>query len=192
VEAAQRVASCHASETLMAEHDPTPESITQQTTIAEADRILRMEPVVVEATASLRRTAELAVENTGCRVIAVVDANRRLLGVLPVRVLVNDVFLKIVPEEFLGEITDLEAVLKYAGHVGARTAGDVMVDPVSVHPDETVRTAFERMHVSHLNGLPITDRDERVVGYVDQLELLTVWVRATGSRALLEPTGDSG
>ncbi len=124
--------------------------------------------------------------------IAVVDANRRLLGVLPVRVLVNDVFLKIVPEEFLGEITDLEAVLKYAGHVGARTAGDVMVDPVSVHPDETVRTAFERMHVSHLNGLPITDRDERVVGYVDQLELLTVWVRATGSRALLEPTGDSG
>ncbi len=176
----------------MNRHDPTPESITQQTTIAEADRILRMEPVVVEASASLREVAELAVENTGCRVIAVVDADIRLVGVLPVRALVNDVFLKIVPEEFLGEITDLEAVLKYAKHVGARTAGDIMVEPVSVHSDETVRTAFERMHVSHLNGLPITDRDEKVVGYVDQLELLIVWVRASGRRALLEPREGRG
>lgn len=173
----------------MAQQDPTPESITQQTPIAEADRILRMEPVVVEASASLREVAELAVENTGCRVIAVVDADRRLLGVLPVRALVDDIFLKIVPEEFLGEITDLEGALKYAQHVGARTAGDVMVDPVSVHPDETVRTAFERMHLSHLNGLPITDRDETVIGYVDQLELLIVWVRASGRAALLEPRG---
>jgi CBS domain-containing protein len=176
----------------MGQHDPTPESITQQTTIAEADRILRMEPVVVEASSSLRRTAELAIGNTGCRVIAVVDSERRLVGVIPVRVLVNDVFLKIVPEEFLGEITGLDAALKYAEHVGARTAGDVMVEPVSVHPDETVRTAFERMHESKLNGLPITDRDERVVGYVDQLELLTVWIRATGRQGLLEPTGDAG
>jgi len=171
---------------MMNRHDPTPESITQQTTIAETDRILRMEPVVVEASASLREVAELAVENTGCRVIAVVSA-ARLVGVLPIRVLVNDVFLKIVPEEFLGEITDLEGALKYAAHVGARTAGDVMVEPVSVHPEETVRTAFERMHVSHLNGLPITDRDEVVLGYVDQLELLMVWVQASGRQALLEP-----
>jgi len=171
----------------MTQQDPTPESITQQTSIAEADRILRMEPVMVPASASLREVAELAVENTGCRVIAVVDGDRRLIGVLPVRVLVNDVFLKIVPEEFLGEITDLEGALKYAEHVGARTVGDVMVGPVSVHSDETVRTAFERMHASHLNGLPITDRDETVVGYVDQLELLIVWVRASGRGALLEP-----
>ena len=167
---------------------PTPESITQKTTIADADRLLRIEPIVVPAAASLRETAELAVENAGCRVIAVVDDDGRLLGVLPVRALVNDIFLKIVPEEFLGEITDLDAALKYAKHVGARTAGDVMLDPVSVHPDESVRTAFERMHVSRLNGLPITERDERVIGYVDQLELLIVWVQATGRGGLLEPT----
>ena len=173
----------------MNDQQPTPEAIAQQTTIADADRILRMEPVVVPASASLREVADLAVVNTGCRVIAVVDDERRLVGVLPVRVLVNDVFLKIVPEEFLGEVTSLEGALKYAEHVGARTAGDVMVDPVSVHPDETVRTAFERMHESKLNGLPITDADRVVVGYVDQLELLLVWVRASGRDALLEPRG---
>jgi CBS-domain-containing membrane protein len=43
------------------------------------------------------------------------------------------------------------------------------------------------MHAAKLNGLPITDEDERVVGYVDQLELLLVWVRASGTEGLLEP-----
>ena len=177
----------------MAKNRPTPESITLLTTIAECDRMLHMEPVVVRTDASLREVAERAVENTGCRVLAVVDEHERLAGVLPVRVLVNDVFLKILPEEFLGEITDLEAALKYADHLRARTAGDVMGEPISVHPDETVRVAFERMHEHKLNGLPMTDRDERVVGYIDQLELLIVWVRATGRGALLEPrNGDAG
>ena len=174
----------------MSQDHQTAEAITQATPIAEADRILRMHPVIVKASSSLLEVAEVAVENTGCRVLAVVDDAGVLVGVLPVRALVNDVFLKIVPEEFLGEITDLKGVLAYAGHVGARTASDVMVPPVSVHPDETVRTAFERMHEHRLNGLPITDRDERVAGYVDQLELLVVWVRASGRSRLLEPDGE--
>jgi CBS domain-containing protein len=165
----------------------SPESITQATSIETADRILQMRPVVVSADASLTEVAEQAVENTGCRVIAVVDPDERLVGVLPVSVLVNDVFQKIVPEEFLGEILDLEAALAYADRIGARTARDIMSPAVSVHPDETVRTAFERMHTSALNGLPITDRDEHVVGYVDQLELLVVWVHASGLEGMLEP-----
>jgi CBS domain-containing protein len=165
----------------------TPESITQATPIAEADTILRMEPVVVHAGDSLRTLAEAAVENTGCRVIAVTDDQGSLIGVIPVRVLVNDIFLKIVPEEFLGEILDLEGALKYAEHIGARTAGDVMLPPVSVRRDDSVRDAFERMHAAKLNGLPITDDAGRVAGYVDQLELLLVWVRASGREGLLEP-----
>jgi CBS domain-containing protein len=165
----------------------TPESITQETPIAEADLMLRMEPVVVPADGSLRSVAEKAVENTGCRVIAVIDGEGRLVGVIPVRVLVNDIFLKIVPEEFLGEILDLEGALKYAEHIRARTARDIMLPAVSVRPDESVRDAFARMHEAKLNGLPIIDEENRVVGYVDQLELLLVWVRASGRDQLLEP-----
>ena len=170
----------------------TPESITQVTSIAEADTVLRMGSVIVHADDSLRTVAEGAVENTGCRVIAVTDDDGRLIGVIPIRVLVNDIFLKIVPEEFLGEILDHEGALKYAEHIGARTARDIMLPPVSVHRDETVRDAFERMHNAKLNGLPITEEDGRVVGYVDQLELLLVWVRASGRDALLEPKQERG
>lgn len=168
----------------------TPESIALATPISEADQLLTMEPVVVDVADSLHEIAEQAVQNTACRVIAVVDNRQHLVGVIPVRVLVNDIFLKIVPEEFLAEITDYEAVLKYATHLGARTARDVMLEPVSVRRDETVRDAFERMHGSKLNGLPITDAGGLVTGYVDQLELLLVWVHASGRRTLLEPEQD--
>ena len=169
---------------------PTPESVTQATSIADADTILQMRPVVVRAGDSLQSVAEAAVENTGCRVIAVVDAEERLIGVIPVGRLVNDIFLKIVPEEFLGEIEDVEAVLEYAGHIGARTAGEIMNEPVSVELADTVRDAFTRLQATDLTGIPIVDAERRVVGYVDQLELLLVWVRATGRQGLLEPNGD--
>src|SRR5918999_2432224 len=109
----------------MTESEPTRESITQRTTIAEADRLLRIGPMIVHAGDSLERLAELAVGNPSCRVLSVVDRDDRLVGLIPVRVLVNDIFLKVVPEEFLGEIFDLDAALKYATHLRARIASDI-------------------------------------------------------------------
>jgi CBS-domain-containing membrane protein len=123
-------------------------------------------------------------------VLSVVDDTRILVGLVPVRLLVNDIFLKIVPEEFLGEIADLGAALEYARHIAARTAADIMVEPVSLRPSETVRTAFERMHNSHMNGLPIVDEAGHVTGYLDMLELLLVWLRSTGRDTLLRPPGE--
>lgn len=176
----------------MTEPGLTPEAITQTTLISEADTILQMRPVVVHRDASLQQVAEAAVRNTACRVIAVTDEEERLVGVIPVYQLVNDIFLKIVPEEALGEIDDIDAALDYASHVGARVAGEVMKEPVSVRLEDTVRDAFSKLQSTALNGLPITDAERRVVGYIDQLELLLVWVRATGRQVLLEPpAGDS-
>ena len=175
--------------------DLTPEAITQATSIGDVDRLLRgTEAIVVSPTDSLHRLAEMAVQQPGCRVLSVVDGAGHLVGVVPVRLLVNDIFLKIVPEEFLGVIGDIEDVLEYARHLRARTASDIMLAPVSVHRDATVRDAFETMHHARLNGLPIVDDAGRVVSYLDQLELLLVWVRASGREPLLhpEPGADGG
>ncbi len=163
----------------------TPETVTQNTLIRDADALLSIEPIIVQREEDLQNVAEVATRRPGARVICVVDANRHLVGIIPVRVLVNEIFLKIVPEEFLSEILDYDHVLDYAKHLGARTAGDIMLDPVSVHLGDTVRDAFTRMHRDDLIGLPITDDVGSVVGYVDQLELLLVWVRACGLGPML-------
>lgn len=168
----------------------TRESITSQTLIADADRMLTAEAVLVHRQDSLDAIAQRAVANPICRVLSVVDDEERLVGLIPIRVLVNDIFLKIVPEEFLSEIADLEAAMRYASHIAVRTAAEIMVEPVSVRPTETVRTAFERMHHSRMNGLPICDAEGRVIGYLDMLELLLVWIRSTGRATLLRPAGE--
>jgi len=62
-----------------------------------------------------------------------------------------------------------------------------MLDPVSVRPGQTVRDAFETMHKSKMYGLPVVDDDGAVTGYLDQLELLLVWIDATGRGRLLRP-----
>jgi CBS domain-containing protein len=170
----------------------TPEAVTQATSIGEVDRLLLgTDPVLVGPADSLHRLAEMAVERPGCRVLSVVDESGVLVGLVPVRLLVNDIFLKIVPEEFLGVINDMDDVMEYARHLRARTAGDIMLPPQSVRGDATVRDAFETMHHARLNGLPIVDEGGRVVSYLDQLELLLVWVRASGREPLLRPTSDA-
>ena len=168
------------------------EAISQATPVGEVYQLLGgNEPVAVRQTDSLRRLAELALERPQTRVLAVVDDDRRLVGLVPVRLLVNDIFLKVVPEEFLGVIADIDDVLEYASHVAARTAGDIMKPPVGVKAFQTVRDAFETMHKARLNGLPVLDDESRLIGYVDQLELLLAWMLATGREPLLVPKDDA-
>lgn len=162
----------------------TPESVTQTTSIRDADTLLSIETIIVQQHDDLQHVAEVVTRQPGARVISVADTSGRLVGIIPIRVLVDEIFLKIVPEPFLGEIVNYNSALKYANHLSARTAGDIMIEPSFVRMDHTVRDAFAQMHQADLIGLPITDDADHIVGYVDQLELLMVWVRACGVGAL--------
>ena len=136
----------------------TPESIALATPISEADQLLTMEPVVVDVADSLHQIAEQAVQNAACRVIAVVEHGQRLVGVIPVRALVNDIFLKIVPEEFLAEITD--------SRQSSRTPSTSVPAPRGRHARAGLRSPGPdgarrvRAHArTTANGPPITDAD---------------------------------
>jgi CBS-domain-containing membrane protein len=165
--------------------------ITPATSALDVARLVGgTEPILVAAGDSLQRLAELATGNLACRVLSVVDDERRLIGLVSVSELLDDIFLKVVPEEFLGEIEDVPGALRYAEHIRARTAGDIMQPPLAVAADDTFRNAFRRLHQSGLNGLPVTDADGRVVAYLDQLELILAWIGATGRDLLLRPNPD--
>jgi CBS-domain-containing membrane protein len=166
--------------------DPGP--ITPATPALEVARLVGgTEPILVQAGDSLHRLAELAVQNPACRTLCVIDDDERLIGLISVTELLNDIFLKVVPEEFLGEIQDVPGALRYAEQIGARTAGDIMRPSLSVAADDTIRQVFRHLHQSALDGLPVTDADGRVIAYLDQLELLMAWIAATGRGLLLQP-----
>src|SRR3989304_5359933 len=72
-------------------------------TVAQAVARFRHEPALVEEGATLLQVAEAAVRHPYCRTLAVVDGNGRLLGIIPLSSLVDDVFVHIMPEEFLDD-----------------------------------------------------------------------------------------
>lgn len=131
--------------------------------------------VTVAEDADFLQMAERMCERPGLFTVAVVDENRRLVGIVPMRLLLDELFLQVVPEEFLkdvrSDITELGRLSR------ARTARELMIPPVYVTLDETVRDAFVKMHANNLVGVPVVDEDGRLVGYVDGFQLMQVWLR---------------
>ena len=135
---------------------------------------LNLEPTIVRLDTPLDEVAQAMLAHPRVHMVCVVNDDGRLVGVLDLLTLADDFFFRIMPEEFLSEITDLEHAMRFAEMSGMRTAGDAMHEPVWVKRGQTVKDAFKRMHEHHLPGLPVVDDRYHVVGYISLLELMAV------------------
>ena len=156
--------------------------IQRDTPVEVAVETLNLEPIIVRLDTPLDEVAEAMIAHPRVHMVCVVNDDGRLAGVLDLRTLADDFFFRIMPEEFLSEVTDLEHAMRFAQMSGMRTAADAMHEPVWVKRGETVKDAFKRMHEHHLPGLPVVDDRYHVAGYINLLELMAV---------CLEPAADN-
>ncbi len=133
-----------------------------------------LEPTIVRPDNSLDEVAQAMLAHPEVHMACVVNDEGRLVGVLDIRDLADDLFFRILPEEFLSEVTDLDGVMQFAEKTALRTAADAMRKPVWVKQQETVKDAFKRMHEHRLPGLPVVDNRYHIVGYINLLELMAV------------------
>ena len=148
--------------------------VMRDTPIEEAVAILNLEPTIVSPDTPLDEAARTMLTHPNVHVINVVAEDGRLVGLLGLRALADDIFFHIMPEEFLSEISDLDEAMEFASRSSMRTAADAMRDPIWVKQGETVKDAFKRMHEHRLSGLPVVDGRYHVVGYINLLELLAL------------------
>lgn len=153
-------------------------AITRNTPISEVENLSTLRPLIVHDTDSLREVAEVVVSNPLVRVVCVVDADERLIGLIPLQAVVNDIYLHISPEEFLAKTTDLAQVAEFASRSRVTRARDTMQAPIWVKRHETVRDAFKRLRDGRLEGLPVVDEELHVIGFINLNELVAVWLRA--------------
>jgi CBS domain-containing protein len=139
--------------------------------------ILDLEPTIVRPDTPLDAVAQAMMDHCDVHVACVVAEDGRLIGLVGLRRLADDLFFHIMPEEFMSEVTALEDVMQYADKSRMRTAADAMQEPVWVKPEETVKDAFKRMHEYHLSGLPVVDDKYHVVGYINLLEVMAACFR---------------
>jgi CBS domain-containing protein len=148
--------------------------VHRDTPIEVVNSTLNLRPTIIHADATLDEVARAMLTHPRTHVVCVVDDQERLVGLIDLGALAEDLFFHIMPEEFLSEITDLEHAIHFAEMSGMRTAADAMHEPIWVKNGETVKDAFERMHKHHLQGLPVIDDLYRVTGYINLLELAAV------------------
>jgi CBS-domain-containing membrane protein len=156
--------------------------IVRATQIRHADEMLAIAPCIVQGDFTLSQVVQMLSSGSTARIISVVDHEQRLIGVFSAQTLFEDVFFQVVPEEFLTRLADYERSLEFVRLVAVRTASDIMRRPVYVKMSDTVQDAFHLMHEHKLVGLPICDEERRVIGYIDMIELLLVWLRAAEER----------
>ena len=148
--------------------------VHRDTPVETAAATLDLQPSLVRADASLIDVVQCMLKHPRVHVVCVVSSDNRLVGVLDLPSLADDLFFYVLPEEFLGEVTDLDRVMQFADQSRMRNAADAMQEPVWVKAGETVKDAFKRMHERRLSGLPVIDDHYHVIGYINLLELLAV------------------
>ena len=149
----------------------------RNTPVEEVVAVLNLEPTIVKADTPLEDIAQKMLTHPNVHVICVVAEDDRLVGLLGLRALADDIFFHILPEEFLSEISDLDEAMEFANRSHMRTAADAMQDPIWVKQGETVKNAFKRMHENNLTGLPVVNDLYHVVGYINLLELLAICMK---------------
>lgn len=152
--------------------------VRRNTPIEQIAAMLNLTPTIVPSTLPLDEVAQAMLVNPNVHVASVVADDGRLVGLIGLETLTDDLFLYIMPEEALSEITDLDRVVQFAQKSRARTAGDAMQAPVWVKRGETVKDAFKRMHEHHVSGLPVVNDLYHVVGYINLIGLLAVCLQA--------------
>jgi CBS domain-containing protein len=159
-------------------HDDTQrhDVFTKETPIGRA-RSIAEAPCIVFESDPLPMVADAISRQRGVHTAAVVDQSGKLVGILPLRLLVDELFFQVAPEEFLREIMDLDRIEQFGRVAHARTAGDLMEAPVYVTVEDSFGDAFACMHEHNLDGLPVVDGDERPIGYLDRFELIKVWLQ---------------
>jgi CBS domain-containing protein len=142
--------------------------------VEEAVAILNLEPTIVHPDTPLDEIARIMLAHPSVHVLCVVADDGRLVGLLGLRMLADDIFFHIMPEEFLSEIHHLDEAIEFAKRSRMRTAADAMRDPIWVKQGEKVKDAFKRMHEHRLSGIPVVDDQYHVVGYINLLELIAL------------------
>ena len=145
-------------------------------TVAEADRLMAIEPTLIHPEETLLSATRQVVAQPGCRVLCVVDASQRLLGVLPIGDLAFAAFVRVMPEVFLRQASSLSRGREFATMLHGRTVGDVMRPAQALRPGDSLEVAFGQLLAANLEGLPIIDERRRVIGYLNLPEFLGVWL----------------
>jgi CBS domain-containing protein len=151
-------------------------TITRETSVGEAMGLVGISACIVREDDDLLQVTESMAANLGTHTAAVVDEQGRLVGVIPIHLLLAELYLHVAPEEFLVSMRAFANIEEFGKISRAQTAGELMQPPVYLTTEDSARDAFVRMHENKLDSLPVVDEEMRVVACLSRLQLVRLWL----------------
>jgi CBS-domain-containing membrane protein len=152
------------------------DTITRDTSVGEAMGRVGISACVVREEDDLLQVAESMAACLGTHTAAVVDEQGCLVGIIPMHLLLAELYLHVAPEEFLVGMRAFENIEEFGKISRAQKAKELMQTPVSVTMADSAREAFIKMHENKLEGLPVVDKEMRVVACLSRLQLVRLWL----------------
>jgi CBS-domain-containing membrane protein len=152
------------------------DTITRETFVGEAMGLVGISACIVKEDDDLLQVTEAMAASQGTHTAAVVDEQGHLVGVIPMHLLLAELYLHVAPEEFLVGMRAFENIEEFGKISRAQTAGELMQSPVYVTREDSARAAFVRMHENKLDSLPVVDEEMRVVACLTRLQLVRLWL----------------
>jgi Mg/Co/Ni transporter MgtE len=112
--------------------------------------------------------AKTFISNPLNKSVYVVDENLRLVGMISLRKLIRHEFKDLIPAEF-----ESFRALEF---IGNKSAKDLMYPPIFVYDYDSLKTAFLKMYSNEVDQLPVIDKNKRLLGNIDLLELMTILI----------------
>lgn len=138
-------------------------------TVAKARKLITENPTLVNANESLPELALAITEDPKTRTLYVVDKSKRLIGLITLRDLIQAVFANLLEIDMLGH-----GVFR---RLGIKEASDIMSTAlIYAKDDENIETVLKRMLDNRLTEIPVIDQNMKVVGELNLLEMLSIWV----------------
>lgn len=88
--------------------------------------------------------------------LAVVDGDNKLVGILEIGRLIDDILANVLPEGYPRGILDIDRMLEASFLFTVHdTVEEMMMEPVAVTYEDTAEEAFLRLHSNGLRGYPL-------------------------------------
>lgn len=152
--------------------------LTRSTLIRDVMSHLHGRFATVKSDDNLARVIEAVTSIPAQRMLAVVDEGGKLVGLIRLSTICGEALDHLAPELLMADIDTLAEVLEFAQLEAARTAGQLMEPGVSINQDARLVEALRLLHdpIVNLNALPVVDDDGRLLGVIDAVRLLGMWM----------------
>jgi len=144
-------------------------------------RLVTHQPILLKRDTPIDEIAKKILINPVTHSFYVIDDEARLVGKITLAKLVEHLFGDIILENSFDVFLAIHLSSK-------KKAGDIMMKPIYVTPEATLKDAFLKMHQNNLLEMPVVDEDMRVLGDLNLIELIAALVekreRAKGKQYL--------